>query len=207
MRRQQDAHLNNPPHPDPDEIEVTDPSHPLFGRRFPVRHISRQPNSPGYAYVSYREFMTLRIPLPATQLAAPCPSERNRTKLTAEAIRDLLSLVERCEARVRPVKCIFPAADWRGIMFGAPSWRGPWPGTRDRPRSPRGRDRLQSGPTGGAARTGAPRSSGVRINAGLRCGQPVPAAPARRDSCQRSGSDSSSRLAGWVLIRSSTSRR
>ena len=27
-----------------------------------MRHISRQPNSPGYVYVSYREFMTLRIP-------------------------------------------------------------------------------------------------------------------------------------------------
>ena len=77
---------------------MTDPSHPLFGRRFPVRHISRQPDSPGYVYVFYRDFMTLRIPVPATQLAVPCPITRPRTKLTVEAIQDLLSLVERCAA-------------------------------------------------------------------------------------------------------------
>jgi hypothetical protein len=96
-RRQQNAPSNNPIHPDPDEIEVTDPSHPLFGRRFPVRHISRQPNSSGYVYVSYRDFMTLRIPLPATQLAAPYPTPPTRTKLTVEAIQDLLSFLERSE--------------------------------------------------------------------------------------------------------------
>ena len=41
--------------------------------------------------------MTLRIPVPATQLAAPCPDTPARTKLTVEAIQDLLSLVERCQ--------------------------------------------------------------------------------------------------------------
>jgi hypothetical protein len=76
---------------------VTDSSHPLFGRRFAVRHISRRLDSPGYVYVSYRDFMTLRIPVPATQLAAPCPEAQPRTKLTVEAIQDLLSLVERCQ--------------------------------------------------------------------------------------------------------------
>jgi hypothetical protein len=81
---------------------VTDPSHPLFGRRFPVRHISRQPDSPGYVYVSYRDFMTLRIPVPATRLAAPYPDTRTRTKLTVKAIQDLLSLVERCQPPCPP---------------------------------------------------------------------------------------------------------
>ncbi len=94
----QNAPLHNPTHPDPDEIEVTDPSHPLFARRFPVRHISRQPDSPGYVYVAYRDFMTLRIPVPATSLATPGRNRPTRTKLTVEAIQDLLSLVERCEA-------------------------------------------------------------------------------------------------------------
>jgi hypothetical protein len=42
---------------------------------------------------------------------------------------------------------------------------------------------------------------------GVRAGQPVPGVPAWRNSCQRSGSNSSIRFAGWVLIRSSTSRR
>jgi hypothetical protein len=44
-------------------------------------------------------------------------------------------------------------------------------------------------------------------NPGLRAGLSVPAPPAWRNSCQRSGSSSSIRSAGWVLMRSSTSRR
>lgn len=53
----------------------------------------------------------------------------------------------------------------------------------------------------------APRPSGRGTDSGLRSGQPVATAPVWRNFCQRSGSNSSSRFAGWVLIRSSTSRR
>ena len=61
---------------------MTDPTHPLFGRRFPVLSISRQPHSPGYVLVVYRDSMRLRIPVPATSLAtgqtAPPPHKMHR---------------------------------------------------------------------------------------------------------------------------------
>jgi len=75
-----------------DEIEVTDPTHPLFGRRFAVRSLSRPPGQPGSAYVVYQETMTLRIPLAATDRHC-CPRSRTRTKWTSEAIADVLALL------------------------------------------------------------------------------------------------------------------
>jgi len=91
--------VNAPPNNQADlgEIEVTDPTHPLYGRRFSVRSITRQPHSPGFVFVAYREVVTLRIPLPATNLA----SDSRRvpgTKLTSVAIQEFLSLVQECEA-------------------------------------------------------------------------------------------------------------
>ena len=80
----------------PDEIEVTDPTHPLFGRRFKVLSISHPPQRPGHALVAYRDFMRLRIPVPATSLVADNPS-RLRTQFTRAAILDLLALLKECE--------------------------------------------------------------------------------------------------------------
>jgi hypothetical protein len=78
------------------EIEVTDPTHPLFGRRFPVLSITApHQDSSGYVLVSYREDMTLRISLLSTSLA---PSRSaGQTKLTSDALTDLISLAEQCE--------------------------------------------------------------------------------------------------------------
>ena len=53
--------FNNPLEENVTEIEVTDPTHPLFGRRFPVLSISSPPQNPGHVLVSYREQMTLRM--------------------------------------------------------------------------------------------------------------------------------------------------
>jgi hypothetical protein len=75
---------------------VTDPSHPLFGRRFPVVSISHPPQRPGHVTVAYRAGMRLRIPVPATNLAqgsATLP----RTKLTRAALLGLLCVVKECE--------------------------------------------------------------------------------------------------------------
>ena len=100
------------------EIEVTDPSHPLFGRRFRVRHISRQPNRPGYVYVSYRSFMTLRIPVPATELAAPCPVMRPRA-----SSRGWIEL-PRLRGR-RPITALPFVVALDAASFGGPScWNG-----------------------------------------------------------------------------------
>jgi len=78
------------------EIEVTDPTHPLFGRRFALQPISSRPRlSAEHVFVSYGEFMVLRIPIAATNLALPRPA--SATKLTLAAITELISLAEQSE--------------------------------------------------------------------------------------------------------------
>jgi hypothetical protein len=75
---------------------VTDPTHPLFGRRFRVLSVSHPSQAPGHVVVAYRDGMRLCLPLPATDLApdhfpSPC------TKFTPEALCGLLALVKECE--------------------------------------------------------------------------------------------------------------
>jgi hypothetical protein len=80
---------------------VTDPTHPLFGRRFLVLSITRPPHSPGHVFVAYRDAMQLRIPVASTSLMAsriPPPG----TKWTPDAIRELLSLIQEGET---PCRC------------------------------------------------------------------------------------------------------
>jgi hypothetical protein len=48
-----------------------------------------------YVFVSYGEFMVLRIPIAATNLALPRPT--TTTKLTLEGITELVSLAEQWE--------------------------------------------------------------------------------------------------------------
>jgi hypothetical protein len=77
------------------EIEVTDPTHPLFGRRFPVLSISSPPQGAGSVLVQYREHMALRIPVLATNLASARSAPQ--TKLTLEAVAALVALAVECE--------------------------------------------------------------------------------------------------------------
>jgi hypothetical protein len=76
-------------------IEVTDPTHPLFGRRFQVLSISHPPQRPGHVVVAYRDFMRLRIPVQATNLAADT-IRSVRTKWTRVALLELLALTKEC---------------------------------------------------------------------------------------------------------------
>src|SRR5215510_2362336 len=50
------------------EIEVTDPTHPLFGRRFPLRSPYPQQPQADHLFVAYQEWMVLRIPRAVTNL-------------------------------------------------------------------------------------------------------------------------------------------
>jgi hypothetical protein len=75
---------------------VTDPSHPLYGRRFRVLSISHPPQRLGHVVVAYRSFMRLRIPVQATNLSA----DKNpllRTKCTRVALLELLALTKECQ--------------------------------------------------------------------------------------------------------------
>jgi len=72
----------------------------LFGQRFPVLSISRRSGSPRVVTVAYGDDARLLIPLAVTDRAdcrLPCP----RTKITPEAIRDLVTLVEEFTASWR----------------------------------------------------------------------------------------------------------
>lgn len=50
----------------------------------------------GHAYVSYRGYMVLRLELSATNLAADTHTSRT-TKLTSQAVTDLVELADQCE--------------------------------------------------------------------------------------------------------------
>src|SRR5713101_7106798 len=89
--------LNNPPIDDLTEVEVTDPGHPLFGRRFVLLSTRPRAHSMGYIFVAYRDTMVLRIPQTATNLVSPPPASAPISKLTSHAITELISLAEQCE--------------------------------------------------------------------------------------------------------------
>ena len=75
---------------------MTDPTHPLYGRRFPVLSISHPPQRPGHVIVAYRGFMRLRLPVQATSLTA-ANGRLLRTTITRAALLDLLALLKECE--------------------------------------------------------------------------------------------------------------
>ena len=89
--------VNNPPVDDLVEVEVTDPSHPLYGRRFALLSTRPRPHSVGYLFVAYRDTMGLRIPQTATSLVMPPPESQPPTKLTSHAITELIACAEQCE--------------------------------------------------------------------------------------------------------------
>jgi hypothetical protein len=76
---------------------VTDPAHPLYGRRFRIISVSHPPQRPGHVIAAYRDFMRLRLPILSTSLA-PCHASPPRTKLTRTALLDLLALAQECAA-------------------------------------------------------------------------------------------------------------
>src|SRR5438445_9547885 len=89
--------VNNPLVDDLGEVEVTDPGHPLFGRRFALVSTRPRPHSVGYLFVAYRDTMVLRIPQTATNCVSPPPESAPMSKLTSHAITELISLAEQCE--------------------------------------------------------------------------------------------------------------
>jgi len=89
--------VNNPSVDDLAEVEVTDPRHPLYGRRFALLSTRPRPHSVGYIFVAYRATMVLRISQAATSLVTPPPESPPLTKLTSHAITELISFAEQCE--------------------------------------------------------------------------------------------------------------
>jgi hypothetical protein len=82
---------------DDEIIMVVDPTHPLYGRRFPILRLCHAARGDGFVEVRYRESLRLRVPLAATDRAT-FPLALPRTKLTLDAIRQLIALVKECHA-------------------------------------------------------------------------------------------------------------
>jgi len=78
-------------------IEVTDPTHPLFGRCFSVLSVSHPPQRPGHVVVAYRGSLRLRIPVLATD-RTPDNAVRSRTKFNRDTLLELLALLKECPA-------------------------------------------------------------------------------------------------------------
>jgi hypothetical protein len=72
-------------------ITVTDPGHPLYGCRFTLLPAATHSGARGYVHVAHRDGTVLPLAVAATSLH-PLPREVVRTKLTLEAIHDLLRL-------------------------------------------------------------------------------------------------------------------
>ncbi len=77
------------------EVEVTDPTHPLYGRRFSLAAIHRPRPTAGHVLVTYGEGMLLRLPIEATNLASM--PQASVTKLTYEAVRELVAVAAQDE--------------------------------------------------------------------------------------------------------------
>ena len=74
---------------------MTDPTHPLFGRRFAVVSRTSSLSGPGHVLVSYRQDMLLRLPVAATSLMPSLSVAR--TKLTGQAVKELVTLATQDE--------------------------------------------------------------------------------------------------------------
>ena len=94
-RRFLDAPFKNPKGEDLTEVEVTDPTHPLYQSRFPLLSRSSPLAGEAHVFVAYRGDMRLKIPLSATNLAPSRPA--STSKLTPDALLDLVALATECE--------------------------------------------------------------------------------------------------------------
>ena len=87
------APFNNPPSSTVTTVEVTDPCHPLFGRRFELFAPGGSSPHASVVTVLYHDPIRLRIPVTATDLA---PARHGPvSKLTLAAVTELVTLMER----------------------------------------------------------------------------------------------------------------
>lgn len=74
------------------EVQVTDPTHPLFGRCFaPLRRLTPS-RGQTHVLMVYREGVFLRLPLVVTDLVLS--ERRPPSKLTTQAVTELVTLAE-----------------------------------------------------------------------------------------------------------------
>jgi hypothetical protein len=84
-------------------VEVTDPTHPLFQRKFQLLSVSRGACGTVHVTVLYRGDLAIRLPQHCTNLSGLARTTI-RSRLTAAAVRDLLAFVKENESCRRPRK-------------------------------------------------------------------------------------------------------
>ena len=80
-------------------MEVVDPRHPLYGRRYRLISIGKETTTRGacrdsFARVHYRFGLTLLLPLGVTNLERNGLPRAALTKLSLDALQDLIALAE-----------------------------------------------------------------------------------------------------------------
>jgi hypothetical protein len=93
----------------PEEIEVVDPSHPLWGRRFRLVSVTGALHTAGFVRVDYRPGILIMLPIPATNLHRHPRPRRTSTKLNVEALEELVATAGESEEACRSI----PAASGR----------------------------------------------------------------------------------------------
>jgi hypothetical protein len=74
-------------------VEVTDPTHPLYQRRFELLSVSRGDCGTVHVTVRYGSDISLRVPLRCTSLS-DLGKNLIRSKLTLAAVRELLAFAK-----------------------------------------------------------------------------------------------------------------
>jgi hypothetical protein len=79
------------------DIRVIDPTHPLYDRRFQLVSIIRGTCSDSRVRVKWRFGLTLLLPLEVTNLVARNEQRTTPTKLSIEAMEELVAVAEGSE--------------------------------------------------------------------------------------------------------------
>lgn len=75
----------------PEQVTVTDPAHPLYGRTFTVVAPASTVGASGQVTVAYRDDILLKIPVVATSLH-PASPRLPSSKLSADSVRELVRI-------------------------------------------------------------------------------------------------------------------
>src|SRR5712671_2942579 len=101
-RASEDTHKSDDDVATSEEVEVVDPRHPLYGRRYRLISIGNETTTRGackelFARVHYRFGLTLLLPLGVTNLEQNGLPRAASTKLNLDALQDLIALAEESE--------------------------------------------------------------------------------------------------------------
>jgi hypothetical protein len=109
-----------------ESVEVIDPAHPLYGRRFNLISVDTVSCGESLVRVKYRFGLTLLLPIGTTDLEPALVSRAVRAKLSVEAVEDLIAVAEGSEGAClsslkRSGKACRPRSARRSPMISPPS--------------------------------------------------------------------------------------